>query len=108
MRRFAAIGLLLCSATSWAQGWQHYGGDAGGRHYSEASQINRDNVAELDVAWIHRSGDSDLPAELLRKTSGQSTPVLLPPAAGESLVYCSALNKVMALDPGSGRTTLGV
>ena len=38
-------------------GWAYYGGDQGGRHYSQATQINTDNVAELDVAWVYRSGD---------------------------------------------------
>ena len=38
----------------------------------------------------------------MRKTSTQSTPILLPPAAGESLVYCTPFNRVIALDPGSG------
>ena len=102
MRLLAATALTLYSLTGWAQGWPFYGGNSGGTHYSEAAQIDRNNVDQLEVAWIHRSGDSKLPDHLLQKTSGQSTPILLPPAAGASLVYCSALNKVMALDPGSG------
>ncbi|MEC8429155.1 MAG: PQQ-binding-like beta-propeller repeat protein, partial [Pseudomonadota bacterium] len=38
----------------------------------------------------------------MRQTSAQSTPLLLPEAAGESLVYCTAFNRVIALDPASG------
>jgi quinoprotein glucose dehydrogenase len=102
VRLLAATALALYSLTGWAQGWPFYGGNSGGTHYSAAAQIDRNNVDQLEVAWIHRSGDSKLPDHLLQKTSGQSTPILLPPAAGASLVYCSALNKVMALDPGSG------
>ena len=35
--------------------------------------------------------------------SAQSTPILLPRAAGEHLVYCTPFNRVIALDPGTGR-----
>lgn len=82
--------------------WLHYGGDAGGKHYSSAEQINRDNVAQLQVAWQYRSGDVEQHGELMQQTSAQSTPLLLPEAAGESLVYCTAFNRVIALDPASG------
>ena len=102
MRRLTALSLALCSLTGWAQEWPFYGGNSGGTHYSEAAQIDRDNVDQLEVAWVHRSGDSKLPADILKKTSGQSTPILLPQEAGESLLYCSALNKVIALDPATG------
>jgi len=99
--------LLLPAFSAAAQaadeaGWLHYGGDPGGRHYSTADQINRDNVAELDVAWTHRSGDMARYGNEMEKTSTQSTPILLPEAAGESLVYCTPFNRVIALDPGSG------
>ena len=102
MRQLTALGLLLCAYPAWSQGWLHYGGDPGGRHYSAAQQINRDNVEQLDVAWVHRSGDARRPAELLRNSSGQATPILLPEAAGESLVYCTPFSEVIALDPGTG------
>jgi quinoprotein glucose dehydrogenase len=38
----------------------------------------------------------------MAQTSTQSTPILLPEAAGASLVYCTPFNRVIALDPGSG------
>ena len=84
-------------------GWLYYGGDQGGRHFSPATQINRDNVADLEVAWVHRSGDMAAYGEEMAKTSTQSTPILLPPAAGESLVYCTPFNRVIALDPATGK-----
>jgi quinoprotein glucose dehydrogenase len=93
--------LALASAVA-ADTWQHYGGDPGGRHYSDAMQINRDNVAQLDVAWVHRSGDVARYGGKMAKTSTQSTPILLPAAAGESLVYCTPFNRVIALEPASG------
>ncbi|MXZ72980.1 MAG: PQQ-binding-like beta-propeller repeat protein [Acidobacteria bacterium] len=50
--------LLLCSCTPGPQNadWSTYLGDPGRRHYSELVQINRDNVRELEVAWIYDSG----------------------------------------------------
>jgi quinoprotein glucose dehydrogenase len=82
--------------------WLYYGGDPGGRHYSSAQQIHRDNVDELAVAWVHRSGDVERYGQEMARTSTQSTPVLLPLPAGESLVYCTPFNRVIALDPGTG------
>ncbi|QFU77935.1 pyrroloquinoline quinone-dependent dehydrogenase [Halioglobus maricola] len=95
--------MLACTAFAAQAGeWQFYGGDAGGRHYSEAGQINTGNVDQLAVAWTHRSGDLERRAELMPQTSGQATPLLLPEQAGESLVYCTQFNEVIALDPGNG------
>ncbi len=97
--------LPLCTpqaAPGAGKRWPYYGGDAGGTHYSSAAQINRDNVSGIELAWIHRSGDVERYGDDMRSTSTQSTPILLPPGAGESLVYCTPFNRVIALDPGSG------
>jgi quinoprotein glucose dehydrogenase len=102
-----ALGLALLAIAAQAAaeepGWLYYGGDQGGRHYSEATQIDRNNVAELAVAWTYRSGDMHRYGQEMEKTSTQSTPILLPAAAGESLVYCTPFNRVIALDPGTGQ-----
>lgn len=99
----SGAGLALWAGTVMAQGWQFYGGDAGGKHYSGAAQITRDNVSGLDVAWVYRSGDEKTFGDSLSNTSAQSTPILLPEAAGESLVYCTPYYRVIALDPATGR-----
>lgn len=51
--------LLLCSCTPDLRNvnWSTYLGDPGRSHYSELVQINRDNVHELDVAWVYDSGE---------------------------------------------------
>lgn len=95
--------LALCAGSVTASDWPVYGGDAGGRHYSSLDQIDRDNVDQLEVAWVFRSGDSaGFGDDAMAQTSTQSTPILLPEAAGGSLVYCTPFNRVIALDPGSG------
>jgi quinoprotein glucose dehydrogenase len=57
--------------------WPYYGHDAGGMRYSPLTQINRDNVAQLKVAWTFHTGDiSDGHGD--RKRSGfESTPLLV-------------------------------
>ena len=96
--------VLACAVATpgQARDWRYYGGDQGGRHHSAAAQINRDNVAQLEPAWIFRSGDMARYGEAMGNTSTQSTPILLPEAAGGALVYCTPFNRVIALDPGSG------
>ena len=37
--------------------WPVYLGDAGRRHYTALDQINRDNVGELELAWVYKSGE---------------------------------------------------
>ncbi|MEJ2531135.1 MAG: pyrroloquinoline quinone-dependent dehydrogenase [Halioglobus sp.] len=105
LRALLLLPAMAASSTSAAgeAGWLYYGGDQGGRHFSPATQINRDNVADLEVAWVHRSGDVATYGEEMAQTSTQSTPILLPPAAGESLVYCTPFNRVIALDPATGK-----
>lgn len=102
-RLWALAAVLASVAVSGAdEGWLYYGGDQGGRHYSDAGQIDKQNVSDLEVAWVHRSGDVKTFGEGMENTSTQATPILLPDAAGESLVYCTPFSRVIALDPGSG------
>lgn len=39
--------------------WSVYLGDNGRQHYSPLAQINRENVANLEVAWVYNSGEPD-------------------------------------------------
>jgi quinoprotein glucose dehydrogenase len=82
-----------------ASDWQHYGGDEGGSHYSALTQINRDNVGELQQVWQYRTGDIERHPEYRATTALNVTPIITPKAAGESLVLCAAMNRVIALDP---------
>ncbi|MCR9258906.1 MAG: PQQ-binding-like beta-propeller repeat protein [Pseudomonadaceae bacterium] len=69
--------------------WSAYGG-SGGRKYAPLERINRDNVAELQLTWTYRTGDTE--------DVFQSTPVL----SEGRLLFCSPFNKVVALDPLTG------
>jgi quinoprotein glucose dehydrogenase len=39
--------------------WDHYQGDPGSNQFSSLDIINKENVSDLEVAWIYRSGDTD-------------------------------------------------
>ena len=51
----SCITLLLTTAQAASaderDDWQHYGGGPGGSHYSSLTQINRENVGDLQLAW---------------------------------------------------------
>ncbi len=82
--------------------WAHYGGDEGGSRFSPLTQINRDNVAQLELAWQFRTGAVRDNPDLRKYLDFQNTPTLLPAAAGGHLVVCDPFGKVFALEPATG------
>jgi quinoprotein glucose dehydrogenase len=78
-------------------------GDPYGWHHSPSTQITPENVTHLEPAWTHRNGDMAAAQGPPSSVSAQSTPILLPPEAGGHLVYCTPFNRVIALDPETGR-----
>ena len=93
---------LAPSVQAGTADWTFYGGDAGGSHYSSLAQINRGNVGELVKAWEYRTGELDQHPDRRAFASFHATPLLLPPAAGQSLVFCTPFNRLIALDPATG------
>jgi quinoprotein glucose dehydrogenase len=78
--------------------WPVYGRDHGGTRYSPLDQINRDNVALLDVAWQYRTGDFSDGSGSRPGTAFQTTPILV-----DGVLYLStAYNRVIALNPQTG------
>jgi len=51
----AALPASACGLAD--EDWPVYLGDSGRRHYSPLTEINRDNVSQLEVAWVHDSGE---------------------------------------------------
>ena len=82
--------------------WPAYGATPGGTHFSRANQITPDNVASLEVAWHHRSGDyreaRKSGASSLAQSSMQVTPILVE----DKLYYCSPFNRIISLDAETG------
>src|SRR5262245_54858127 len=58
-RQSAAIvaAILILTALARSVDWPNVGNDRGGMRYSSLSQINRSNVASLEVAWTYHCGD---------------------------------------------------
>jgi len=69
--------------------WPSYGNTAGGSRYSPIDQINAENVANLEVAWMHRTGKGG---------AFKATPLQV----GELLYVCTGGNVIIALDAESG------
>lgn len=80
--------------------WAHYGADVQGTRYSPLKQINRTNVAQLKAVWRYSTGElRRRGSSLIANSSTQVTPIMV---AG-LLVFCTPFNRVIALDPASGR-----
>ena len=89
----------LMAQTPAASDWGYYGGDAFGQRFSTLDQINRGNVARLEVAWTYRTGELGAGLAKASMLTFEATPVL---AFG--LLYLeTATNVVIALDPQTGR-----
>jgi quinoprotein glucose dehydrogenase len=69
-----------------------------GNRYSPLSQINRDNVTELELAWEYHTGDVAGDDEAGRLIAFEDQPSLI---AG-NLVICSPGRQLAALDPATG------
>jgi quinoprotein glucose dehydrogenase len=79
--------------------WPYYGGDAGGSRYSLLTQIDRNNVSQLKVAWEYHTGDVSDGSDDRRKSEFETTPIV---AAG-TMYLTTPFNRVIALDPETGR-----
>ena len=117
MKGWSILLLVIVSASSAgdeevsgdAQGWPAWAGHVGGGHFSPLTQITRDNADELEIAWVHRSGDfrqgpdftqpdAQFSEDVLPASSFQVTPIVVEGA----LYYCTPFNRVFALNPETG------
>ena len=83
-------------------GWPVTEGGAGGGRYSPLTDIDRDNVSQLKVAWTYRHGDfrsgGNLPDKNLKGTAFESTPIVVE----GRLIFTTPFNRVIALNPETG------
>ena len=100
--------LLLCAelttASAQAQSpaasdWPNYGNDPGGMRYSPLTQINRENVATLKVAWVFHTGDISDGSGGRKRSGFETTPILV----DATLYFTTPFNRVIALDPETGK-----
>src|SRR5580704_19717363 len=80
--------------------WPSYNRDLAATRYSALKQINRSNVSKLGQAWSYRlRPDANSPAA---GTMNEVTPIVV-----NGVMYLPAGNRVVALDPESGREVWG-
>lgn len=97
-----ALCLLAHAAHGQSRGasdWGFYGGDSFGRRFSSLDQINRGNVAQLQLAWSYRTGELGAGFARAGKLTFEATPLL----AYGSLFLETATNIVIAIDPQTGQ-----
>ena len=82
-----------------ASDWGYYGGDIYGNRFSSLDQIDRNNVAQLEVAWEYHTRELGEGFASADKLTFESTPVL----AFGMLYLETATNIVIALDPETGK-----
>ncbi len=107
-----SLGLAACSHPSVVRDaqapvaeWPSYGNDPGSSRYSPLTEITKDNVAHLKVAWTYRTGDmSDGKGtwngqKIWAKTTFEATPLM----TDDTLYIATAFNRIIALDPENGK-----
>jgi quinoprotein glucose dehydrogenase len=75
--------------------WPEYDGDASRSHYSPLSQISKENLSKLKVAWTYSSVGTD---SALKGTQMQCNPIVI-----NGILYgVSAVNQVFAINAETG------
>ncbi len=89
----------VAKTSSADAGWPNYGNDAGGNRFSTLSQLNRENVAQLKVAWTYQTGVLEQLGDLKGRATFETTPILV-----DGRLYLSTpLDQVIALEPDTGK-----
>ncbi|MEX2204965.1 MAG: PQQ-binding-like beta-propeller repeat protein [Myxococcota bacterium] len=107
---FGCVGLLLLCSALAARGeppatadWPVTGGDAGGARFSKLADIDRTNVGKLERVWSYHHGDfydgGWLPDYVNKGTAMETTPIVV----DGRLIFTTPMNRVIALDPETGR-----
>jgi len=94
------IGAIESSSDEQGQ-WPIFAGTPGGTRFSQLTQINRENVQGLSVAWTHSTGEVERTGaeNTAMFASFQATPILV----ADNLVGCTHRHRVFALDPATGK-----
>jgi quinoprotein glucose dehydrogenase len=90
--------LLLIVSLQAPGDWPAYGRDPGGARFSPLSQITRQNVTQLQVAWTYHTGMPDLSGMGHRPPALEVTPIVV-----DGTMYVSTPTGIIAaLDPATG------
>jgi quinoprotein glucose dehydrogenase len=97
-----ALALLSGRAAAQVADWPVTEGAPGGGRFSPLTDITRENVEQLRVAWTYRHGDfweGSFPLKVNRGSAFESTPIVV----DGRLFFTTPRNRVIALDPETGR-----
>jgi quinoprotein glucose dehydrogenase len=81
-----------------ADDWPAYGHDTSSSRYSPLTDITRENVSQLRVAWTYHTGDISDGKGQRRRSGFETTPIVV----DGTLYLTTGFNRVIALDPESG------
>jgi quinoprotein glucose dehydrogenase len=94
-----AAALALSAVHAQEVGWPAYGRDVQGTRYLPATDITRENIGRLEVAWTYRTGEVDPKFSTSKPTAFEATPLFV-----DGTMYIGTpLGRVIAVDPESGR-----
>ena len=114
----ACLGIVPAHAQDGAQNgeWRFFGGDTGSTKYSPLDQIDKDNVADLQVAWRWRSVDGQFDLDRLTQEypnlqvpndvdTVQISGLKAAPLMVDGVLYISTpLSQAAAIDATTGET----
>ena len=84
-----------CKRKDDFKNWENYRGDPGANCYSSLDQINRENVTDLEPAWIFHTGD----AREENRSTIECNPIIV-----DNVIYLTSPQiKLYALDAATGR-----
>jgi quinoprotein glucose dehydrogenase len=98
----ATLALLSARAGAQVADWPVTEGAPGGGRFSPLTEITRENVTQLRIAWTYRHGDfweGSFPLTVNRGSAFESTPIVV----DGRLFFTTPRNRVIALDPETGR-----
>jgi quinoprotein glucose dehydrogenase len=96
-------GMPASVAAQRAGEWPVYGADAGSTKYSALTDINRDNVKRLALAWQWNTGERAIPATDTTRRAQPGNFEVTPLMIGDTLFLSTPYNRVVALDASTGR-----
>jgi quinate dehydrogenase (quinone) len=92
-----AVPVKPVAAGEQQKNWAHWGNTTHGDRFAALDQINKQNVNQLQVAWVAHTGD--IPQSNGSGAEDQNTPLQI----GDTLYVCTPYSKVLALDVDSGK-----
>jgi len=86
------------SAVAAANEWPYYGHDPGGMRYSPLTQVNRDTVSQLKIAWVFHTGDVSDGKHGSKRSGFETTPLVV----DGTMYLTTPFNRIIALNPETG------